>query len=155
MKTKIEVQWDIYMQYGRHIILTQGHMLIIWNYVYQCLWWHCWLHWVHVRYIYWQSYLIYVHNIISICGISMAFGGIFVVGTYMVIAWKIKVAIWWVFFPFWLVCAVIWGQDVDYIIRSHDQKKSCCISFWSSWLNRWTAAIDDIVGIMWPWLHHQ
>ena len=33
-------------------------------------------------------------------------------------------------------------------------KKSHCISFWSSWHNRWNGAIDDTVGNMWHLHQH-
>ena len=66
-----------------------------------------------------------VHKVFGICGIPMHLRVIFVVGACMVITWKLKVAIW----CFLLVCAIMWGQCVNYIIRSHDQKKSGCTSF--------------------------
>ena len=53
----------------------------------------------------------------GICGISMAFESHICIGTYMFIAWKIKVAVF-----FGLVCSLTGGQHVEYIIRSHGQK---------------------------------
>ena len=32
----------------------------------------------------------------------------------------------------------------------HDQSKSCCTSFWLSWLNKYSGDIDDAIGIPWP-----
>ena len=34
-------------------------------------------------------------------------------------------------------------------------KKSYCISFWSSWPNKWSGAIDDTFGIIWHWHQHK
>ena len=64
---------------------------------------------------------------------------IFVVGTCMCIAWKIKVTVSF-FSYFQLICTAMWHQHVDYIIRSHGKSKSC----WTS--KECNGAIDDVVG---------
>ena len=35
------------------------------------------------------------------------------------------------------------------LMTLHDQKKSCCTSFWCSWPDKWNGAIDDAFGITW------
>ena len=79
------VMWSQYADYsssGVHhayavwkAYLSRGTYQYCEMYAYQCLWWHCWLHWVHVRYIYWHNCLICAHELIGICGISRAFEG--------------------------------------------------------------------------------
>ena len=41
------------------------------------------------------------------------------------------------------------------VFHWHHMTKKVCISFWSSWCNKWKSAIDDTVGIMWHWHHYQ
>ena len=110
----------IHMQCGRHIIFSRGHVSIMWNVCIQVLGVTLFMHWIHMRYIYWHICLMCVHELIAICSISVAFEGN--------ICWHIydysmenKVAVWF-FVLFWLVCPVMQGLHVDYIIRSHDQK---------------------------------
>ena len=44
-------------------------------YAWQCFWSHFWLHWVHMKCIYWNSFWISSHELIFICGICVAFEG--------------------------------------------------------------------------------
>ena len=73
-----------------------------------------------MRYIYLYSCLIGTHELFGICGISVAFEG--------------NICYWYIYdyslgyksyslvgFFFLLLCAVMWGQHVDYIIRSHNK----------------------------------
>ena len=49
-------------------------------------------------------------QVICVCGIYDAFRGIFITGTYVVVAWKLK----WHFVVILLICTVIWSPYVDY-----------------------------------------
>ena len=67
--------------------------------------------------------------------------GIFVVDTYMVTARKIKLAVCCSFLP---VYGVMWGQHVDYIIRSHDEMLHFIAVILTKECN---GAINDAIGV--------
>ena len=80
-------------------------------YVYQHLWWHCWVHWVHMRYIYWHSCLICVHELTGKCGIYI---------------WKLMghICCWYIYGYsmknkscsfFFTFCAVMWSLHFNHI----------------------------------------
>ena len=80
MKATVEVEWGIFVQCD---IFVQGHMQVILNEVYTSDSSHI----VHCREFILGSCLMSSHEVIGICGIYVAFEGIFVAGTYMDLAW--------------------------------------------------------------------
>ena len=70
----------IWGQHVDHIFTAVEHACVMWQaylfwgicqcmYIYWHLWSHCWLHWVHIRDIYWHSCLLHVHELICTYGI--------------------------------------------------------------------------------------
>ena len=93
MKTTVVVQWDIHMQCGRHIC-SEAYVNNV-----KCMYTSACADIVDCTEFIWgictDMVVSYAYKVFSIYGISMAFGGIFVVGTCMDIAWK--VVVWCVF----------------------------------------------------------
>ena len=112
------VQWDIHMQFGRHI--CSGAYV---NNV-KCMYASAYGDIVYCiefyEHIYWHSCLICAHELNGMCGISMAFDGIFVIGIYMDIAWRIKVAVWCFIFRLYVQQYVVYMKIV---LSGHLTKK--------------------------------
>ena len=58
---------------------------------------------VHMKYL---AYVAYIWHL----------SGIFLIGSYMIIAWQLKVGTLLLYFSL-LICAVMWGLHVEYIVR--------------------------------------
>ena len=72
-------------------------------------------------------------ELISTCAISMSFKGhIYFCSIYGYSIENKRCSFHGVFLCVFLllICAVMWDLHVDYIIWSHDSKKSCCTSFY-------------------------
>ena len=130
-------------------IFWSGAYVINMKCMYTSALWHCWLHWADIRYIYWHSFLICAHELIGymshICGIWWAY--LLHFGVYFIVF-------------FLLACAVMWDLHVDLLHFVTWPRKSCCISFWSSWSKEWYGAIQMLLascnanaitnGVTWP-----
>ena len=72
--------------------------------------------------------------------------GIFVVSTYMVIAWQIK----WQFAVVFNLCIVMWGLYVDYIISALGHKSV----MWQTYLFRGICQYCEMYACQCCWLHY-
>ena len=114
-------------------------------YVYQCLWRHCWLHWVHMRYIYWHSVPTCAHELIDICWLAVAFEGHICCWYMYVYTMENKSCSWWIFF--FDLCVQQCAVTMYTILLGHMTRKSCCTLLWSSLPKEWNDTLHDTVGI--------